>query len=140
VGLLFGIDAGGDSVAICAIDENGEIQGETICSSSPPIVIEQLAVLGATDGSLVGIEAGGCSTQLTRRLRASGLIVRFLDARRVSGFLKLTQNKNDRNDARGIAEIIRLGSTSVPDVLVKAEAIQLLRSELVLRHRMVAQR
>lgn len=138
--LSFGIDAGADIVAVCAMDENGEVRGEAICSSSAPTVIEQLASLGAFHGCTVGIEAGSCGTQLTRRLRAAGLTVRVLDTRYVSGFLKLTQNKTDRNDARGIAEIIRLGASAVPDVLVKAEAVQLLRSELVLRHRLMSQR
>ena len=138
--LSFRIDAGADTVAICAINESGELRGEAICSSAPSAVIEQLASLGAVNGSTVGIEAGNHSPRLTRRLRAAGLSVRVLDTRRVRGFLKLTQNKTDRNDARGIAEIIRLGGTAAPDVMVKSEAIQLLRSELVLRRRLMVQR
>lgn len=138
--LCVGIDAAADTVAICAMDESGAVTGESGCSSSPSVVIEHLEMLGATNTAEIGIEAGGCGTALTRRLRLGGFSVRVLDARRVSGFLKLTQNKTDRNDARGIAEIVRLGTNAVPDVLVKTEAIQLLRSELVLRHRLVQQR
>jgi transposase len=138
--LCIGIDAGGDTVAICVIDGEGAILGEVVCDSAPHVVAEQLIKLGATLESRLGIEAGGCGTQLTRKLRQAGYAVRVLDTRYVSGFLKLTQNKTDRNDAYGIAEIVRLGAGAVPDVLVKAEAIQMLRSELVLRHRLMAQR
>lgn len=139
-GLNFGIDAGGDRVAICAVDDAGLIAGEIECESTPEIVIKHLEALGATPDSQAGIEAGGCSLRLTRKLREAGYQVRALDTRYVSGFLKLTQNKTDRNDAHGIAEIIRLGASAVPDVMVKTEAMQMLRSELVLRHRLMAQR
>lgn len=138
--LSIGIDSGADTVAICAINEDGHILGEAACSATASSVIEQLAQLGAAGECTVGIEAGDCSTSLTRKLRTAGFSVRVLDTRRVSGFLKITQNKTDRNDARGIAEIVRLNNAAVPDVMVKAEAIQLLRSELVLRHQLVAQR
>jgi transposase len=139
-GPFFGIDASADSVAICAIDGAGNVIGEAQCAVSAPIVIEQLAALGANLEATVGIEAGGCGTTLTRRLRAVGYTVRVFDTRFANGFLKLTQNKTDRNDARGIAEIARLGGSAVPDILVKAEAIQLLRSELVLRTQLMSQR
>lgn len=138
--LFFGIDAGEDKIAICGIDESGAACEEVSCPSAPPVVIAHLVRLGATCESVTGIEAGGCGTQLTRKLRRAGFEVRVLDTRYVNGFLKLTQNKTDRNDARGIAEIVRLGGRTVPDVLVKAEAIQMLRSELVLRARLVSQR
>jgi transposase len=138
--LSFGIDAGADAVSICALSHNGDVLGEASCEALAPTVIEKLAFLGGAPESVVGIEAGGCSTSLIRKLRSAGYSVRVLDTRRVSGFLKITQNKTDRNDARGIAEIIRLNNAAVPDVMVKTEAIQLLRSELVLRQRLVFQR
>lgn len=136
----FGVDAGADTVAICALDEAGGTCGELSCSSHPPTVVEQLLALGANENCTVGIEAGGCGTQLSRALRAAGMNVRVLNARYVSVFLKLTQNKTDRNDAKGIAQIVRSGASAVPDVLIKTEAIQMLRSELVLRNRLMAQR
>src|SRR4051812_47564646 len=117
---FFGIDVGADTVAICALDYDGLICGETACDAAPDIVIGHLLDFGACSESIIGLEAGGCGTQLTRKLRSAGFTVRVLEARYVSGFLKLTQNKTDRNDARGIAEIVRMGLNAVPDVLVKA--------------------
>ena len=138
--LAFGIDAGGDTVAICAVDPAGTITGEICCDASPAVVIENLTELGATQQTIAGLEAGGCGVRLARKLREAGFNVRVLETRYVSGFLKLTQNKTDRNDAQGIAEIVRLGARGVPDVMVKTEAMQMLRSEIVLRHRLMAQR
>ncbi len=54
--------------------------------------------------------------------------------------MKVRQNKTDRNDARGIAEIVRLGLSVVPAVMVKSSELQRLRSELVLRDRLMKQR
>ena len=138
--LFFGIDASADTMAVCATDELGLVVGETICAATPTTVTGELRALGAGPGSIIGIEAGWCGTVLTRRLRREGFVVRVLSTRYVNGYLKLTQNKTDRNDARGIADIVRLGANAVPDVLVKSEAIQMLRSEVVLRSQLVSQR
>lgn len=138
--LFFGIDASADTMAICATDELGIVLAETSCRATPATVIDELRALGAYPGSVLGIEAGWCGSVLIRRLRREGFVVRVLSTRYVNGYLKLTQNKSDRNDARGIAEIVRLGANAVPDVLVKGEAIQMLRSEIVLRAQLVSQR
>lgn len=138
--LAFGIDVGGSVVAICAVSTTGAIAGEVTCDAAPHSVIEKLKELGAREDTIAGVEAGGCALSLTRKLRESGFQVRVLETRYVSRFLKVSQNKTDRNDARGIAEMVRLGASAVPDVMIKSEAIQMLRSELVLRHRMMAER
>ena len=138
--LSIGIDASADTVVICAVDETGQVVGERSCASAPVTVAEHLSAIAEDRQFTVGIEAGSTGTYLTRKLRANGFTLRVLETRHVSGFLQLTQNKTDQNDARGIAEIVRLGTTTVPDVLIKEEAIQRLRSELVLRHRLMKQR
>jgi transposase len=139
-GLSIGIDLGVETASICAIDDDSGATEEFDSTSRPAIVIQHLERLGAGANDVIGLESGGCGTLLTRRLREAGFTVRVMEARFLHGFLKLSQNKTDKNDARGIAEIVRSGATAVPDVLVKTEAMQMLRSELVLRHRLMTQR
>lgn len=138
--LLIGIDAGADDVAICAIDRDGTVIGEAGCKSTPETVLAKLVEIAAHETFVVGVEAGSSSTYLTRKLRARGITVRALQARHISAILKLTQNKTDRNDARAIAEILRLGGGPIPDVMIKSEAFQMIRSELMLRVRLVRER
>lgn len=138
--ILVGIDAGPDGLAICAIDQIGALLGEWQTTASLTHISEQLAGLGSPNDILVGIEAGETAIHLTRGLRAAAYQVRVLETRHASAFMKVRQNKTDRNDARGIAEIVRLGLSVVPAVMVKSSKIQLLRSELVLRDRLMKQR
>lgn len=133
-----GIDAGADVVAICILDAGGSILREVSADASVSAIEEVLPK--HTEGLIVGIEAGGTAIHLTRGLRKIGYDVRVLETRHVHAFLGLRQNKSDRNDARGIADILRLGWQAVPQVLVKSERSQRLRSELVLRHRLMQQR
>jgi len=64
----------------------------------------------------VGFEAGALSQYLTYGLqpagcglRAAGCEVICLEARRAKNTLDAMRNKTDRNDARGIAQILRTG-------------------------------
>jgi transposase len=57
----------------------------------------------------VGFEAGTLTQYLTYGLQAAGFEVICLEARRVSVTLAAMRNKTDRNDARGIAQILRTG-------------------------------
>ena len=57
----------------------------------------------------VGFESGPCSAWLYKGLSAAGLPVICMDARHTSAALKAQNVKTDRNDARGIAQIVRTG-------------------------------
>ena len=57
----------------------------------------------------VGFEAGALSQYLTYGLQAAGFEVICLEARQVKNTLDAMRNKTDRNDARGIAQILRTG-------------------------------
>jgi transposase len=59
------------------------------------------------------------------------------EARQASKFLAIRQNKTDKNDARGLADIARLGRDSVSEVRVKSPECQRLRSTLVTRQKLV---
>jgi transposase len=51
----------------------------------------------------VGIETGAMTPWLVHGLRSAGLNVQCLDARRVKDALQMQLNKNDENDAKGLA-------------------------------------
>jgi transposase len=57
----------------------------------------------------VGIETGSMTPWLVHGLRAAGLDVTCLDARRVKAALQMQLNKTDENDAEGLAQIMRTG-------------------------------
>jgi transposase len=56
-----------------------------------------------------GLETGATSTSLWAELEKMGLPVIFIDARHAKAALKMQINKNDRNDAFGIAHIMQCG-------------------------------
>ena len=67
----------------------------------------------------IGIESGQLSIYLCKGLREKGLPVLCVDARHMSSALSARINKNDRNDARGIAQMLRAGLYK--EVLVKSD-------------------
>jgi transposase len=54
-------------------------------------------------GAKVGIKTGAMTPWLVHGLRSAGLNVQSLDARRVKDALQMQLNKNDENDAKGLA-------------------------------------
>ena len=103
-----GLDVSLRSVAICIIDAEGLIQLET----SVPSEVEEIAgVLEGFDGGIVsvGLEAGVLTQYLTYGLQAGGFEVICMEARQVKAALSAMRNKTDKNDARGIAQLLRSG-------------------------------
>jgi len=96
------------SVAICIIDNDGKIRLET---SVPSEVEDITAVLDTFDGTIVsvGLEAGVLTQYLTYGLQSTGYEVICMEARQVKAALSAMRNKTDKNDARGIAQILRSG-------------------------------
>lgn len=67
----------------------------------------------------IGIESGQLSISLCKQLRAKGLDVTCVDSRHMAAALAARINKNDKNDARGIAKMMRAGLYK--EVLVKSD-------------------
>jgi transposase len=57
----------------------------------------------------IGLEAGPLSRWLYRAMKEAGLSVELLETRHVRDAFKAMPVKTDRNDARGIAQLMRLG-------------------------------
>jgi transposase len=103
-----GLDVSLKETAICVIDEAGKVLFEGKVATSPQIIAQCLAAR-APGLIRVGLESGITSAWLWRELRQLGLPVVCLDSRHAHRVLSMKRNKNDRNDARGLAELVRMG-------------------------------
>lgn len=103
-----GLDVGLRRRSICVVDEQGRQAHESEVASDAEAISKALARLNL-DYQLVGLETGQLSIHLSKALRAKGLKVVCMDARQVSAALSTQVNKTDRNDARGIAHLLRCG-------------------------------
>jgi len=102
-----GLDVSVKETAICIVDELGKICREVKVHSHP----EDLLVIMKDPGwkiERVGLEAGPLSQWLFEGLARAGLPVICIETRHVKAFLKAQPNKTDRNDARGIAQMMRV--------------------------------
>lgn len=102
-----GLDVSAKETAVCIVDETGKIRRELKVASHPEDLIEAL-----TDPALpldrVGFEAGPLSQWLFSGMAEAGLPVICIETRHAKAFLKAQVNKTDRNDARGIAQMMRV--------------------------------
>jgi transposase len=96
------------SVSICIIDDNGDICFEDKVVSEVDEIASCLKRF-SPDVKSVGFEAGTLSQYLSYGLQAAGYEVICMEARQVSAALSAMRNKTDKNDARGIAQILRSG-------------------------------
>jgi transposase len=103
-----GIDVSLECSSICLVDGTGKILRETKVSSEPEALIAWFGSLGVTLDR-IGLEAGPLSQWLYAALRDAGLAVELLETRHVRDAFKAMPVKSDRNDARGIAQLMRLG-------------------------------
>jgi transposase len=90
------------------VDATGKIVREAKVTSDPGALIGWLKSLGY-DLSRVGLEAGPLSQWLYAAMREAGQAVELLETRHVRDAFKAMPVKSDRNDARGIAQLMRLG-------------------------------
>jgi transposase len=86
----------------------------------------------------IGLETGPLAVWLFGALRQDGLPVICLDARHAAAGLAMMANKTDRNDAAGLAQIVRTGWFR--QVHVRSEASYIVRARLAARTTLVRQR
>lgn len=103
-----GIDVSLEYSSVCVVDATGKIGHEGKVASEPESLIGWLAALGLPLAR-IGLEAGPLSQWLYASLRAAGLAVELLETRHVHDAFKAMPVKTDRSDARGIAQLMRLG-------------------------------
>jgi transposase len=103
-----GIDVSLEYASVCVVDASGKIVREGKVASEPEALIAWFASLGF-GLERIGAEAGPLSQWLYAAMRQAGLAVELLETRHVHKALETMPVKSDRNDARGIAQLMRLG-------------------------------
>src|SRR5207342_288973 len=103
-----GLDVSVKETSLCIVDDAGRIVREVRVVSEPEAL---LAVLTnpACHFKRIGLEAGPLSQWLFNALAEAGLPVICVETRHMRAALKAQINKTDRNDARGMAQMMRVG-------------------------------
>ena len=109
-GTLFaGLDVSLEMTNIWVVDADGRTVLEAKALSDPADIRQ---VLAEADGEYerVGLEAGPLSQWLHTGLTGAGLPAVCIEARHAkAAMVAMNRNKNDRNDARSLAQLIRSG-------------------------------
>jgi transposase len=103
-----GIDVSLECSSVCVVDANGKIVREAKVTSEPKALIDWFRSLGI-ELARIGLEAGPLSQWLYAGMKKAGLAVELLETRHASDAFKSMPVKSDRNDARNIAQLMRLG-------------------------------
>lgn len=126
-----GLNVSVKETSVCIVDESGKLCREKKVVTHPDDLV---AVLSdpAFNFERIGLEAGPLSQWLFEGLAKAGFAVVCIETRHTKAFLKAQQlNKSDRNDARGIAHMMRVGLFK--DVHVKTLTSQKRRALLTAR-------
>jgi transposase len=132
-----GIDVSLEQSSVCVVDASGKIIREAKVASEPQALIDWFGSLGF-DLVRIGLEAGPLSQWLYAGMKQAGLAVELLETRHVRDAFKAMPVKSDRNDARNIAQLMRLGwfrpvhckSISAQEVRAMLTARKLVQSKL----------
>src|SRR3712207_740725 len=103
-----GIDVSLERSSVCVVDATGRIVREVKVASEPKALVDFFRRLGLAV-SRVGLEAGPLSQWLHAGLTAAGFEAALLETRHAKAALSAMVVKTDRKDARGIAQLLRMG-------------------------------
>ena len=103
-----GIDVSLESSSVCVVDAMGQVLREAKIASEPEALVGWFNQLGV-ELERIGLEAGPLSQWLYAGMRDAGLAAELLETRHVRDAFKAMPVKTDRKDARGIAQLMRLG-------------------------------
>lgn len=102
-----GLDVSLEETSVCVVDEKGHVVQETKVASEWEAIAKVLQPIAASLAR-VGLEAGPLSPWLSDGLRVAGFAAICIETRHLKASLGAMRNKTDRNDARGIAQMMRL--------------------------------
>jgi len=103
-----GIDVSLERSSVCVVDATGKIVREAKVASEPEALVRFFRELGLPLAR-VGLEAGPLSQWLHAGLTGAGFEAVLLETRHVKAALSAMVVKTDRKDARGIAQLLRMG-------------------------------
>jgi transposase len=130
-----GVDVSLEHSSVCVVDATGRIVCEAKVASEPEVLVRffrevEFAV------SRIGLEAGPLSQWLHAGLTEAGFDAVLLETRHVKAALSAMVVKTDRKDARGIAQLLRMGWYRL--VHCKSAPAQEVRALLVARKQLQA--
>lgn len=134
-----GLDVSVQETAVCVVDEAGKVVFEQKVATEPDDLVGLLKSISGDYGR-IGIEAGPLSQWLVIGLAEAGLPVICVETRHMNSLLNAQQvNKSDRHDARGIAQMMRVGLFKPVHVktLASQEKRMLLTSRKLLQRKML---
>ena len=102
------IDVSLELSSVCVVDGTGRIVREAKVASEPDALVRYLRESGLVL-TRVGLEAGPLSQWLHAGLTEAGFEAVLLETRHVKAALGAMTMRTDRNDARGMAQMIRMG-------------------------------
>ena len=129
-----GLDVSVKETSVCIVDDTGRIVREVKVTSEPEALLGVLTNR-ACRFKRIGLEAGPLSQWLFSALAEAGLPMICVETRHMRAALQAQINKTDRNDARGIAQMMRAG-------LYRPVHVKTLRSQklrMLLTHRKLLQ-
>ena len=103
-----GLDVSQKLTHVCVVDQKGSVVWRGTCLSTPEDIAATVRAK-APDAVRIGLETGPLSTWHWHALKAMGLPVICVDARHAKAALSMQINKTDKNDAEGLAQIMRTG-------------------------------
>jgi transposase len=137
--VYIGMDISLQTTYICIVDSEGRCLQEGSAPSEVAALDMYLKKHGAGGNvKRIGFETGALSGHLYHGLKALGWPVVCMDARHAHGVLKAQRVKTDRNDARGLAQLVRTGWYRA--VHVKSASTHALRFLVQGRKRLVESR
>jgi transposase len=104
-----GLDVSVKETSICIVDDMGRIVREMKVASELEALLLQVLGNPIYRFKRLGLEAGPLSQWLFSALAEAGLPVICVETRHMRALLKAQINKTDRNDARGMAQMMRAG-------------------------------
>ena len=103
-----GLDVSQKEAAVCVIGDGGRIVFEGKARSDPGALAKVIRKR-APHAARIGFETGSMASWLWHELKRIELPVVCIDARHAHAALSVRINKSDPNDARGLAELMRMG-------------------------------
>lgn len=140
--LHVGLDISQRKTAICVINDKGKIVVEGNALTLPVDIHNWLKSKDVELSAIkaVCLEAGAMSSFLYKGLEKLGLPVVCVETFQAHQFLKTQRNKTDKNDARGLAQFIRMGGDYIRPVVIRDTIAQEDRMLLTLRQNYVREK
>lgn len=132
-----GLDVSLKTTSICILNETGKRTHEGELDSTPEAISNFLKETGL-EIERIGLESGNLTHYLKKGMLKRGYQVAIMESRKMAAILSTIINKTDKNDARGIAEALRVGHFR--ECVHRSDAAVEIRTLLHLRQTAVEER